>query len=806
MESFRGYPVARALSSEGGEADILVIRDGGGREYVLRLYRAGREPAPAVMERLVALSARRDPTVVNTYEAGLDGETGRFYEIQEYLPEGDLEAWARGRRLDGGEFRELAAQLARAVSMLHREGIVHRDIKPDNILLRSRSPVSVALADFGVSSAYAPGAAARETRTAATPLYSPPESFAGFAGPAGDWWSLGAVLLECLTGAHPLAGLPLNMVMREISSRGLRVPEGLPPGTGTLLKGLLTRDDRRRWGGAEVEAWLAGRRDVPVHYEGDAALAAAGGEGGFARPFVFLEGVYRDPRGLAGAFAASPAAWGPALAALSRGLVRDWLEENRAYDEAVSMDDPEAGTPDLRLYSFILHFRPDLGHVYRGERLSPDLFAEILADPAPPPHREAIARDLEEGRLRGLPAAARRRGRPLQGILRALLETAPEGGGAAPALLAARGAAGPSRGHSREPLIEWPPRSEAGAPGAAPGAGTAEGAPPAPADWTGEGAAGAGGGAGRGGGRAAVPRELYAAALAAARERSAYLWGEGGPPPDEECVARILASGVPPLSWRWYEANIPARLPVPAEVFRGLAGEPPGYRRAAEALAEIADLARQAEGGLRFFFRRREAEIQGRTVHLSPLGLADYLRYFQFRLTVGSRSAPGFHHERIIREREEEAGASGINPFRGPWAWAGNWCPAAFAAFVASWAAVSREPVRQFRTMGKFGGMAGSFTVPGDAFFTWGTILNLCFLLAFWISALAASDRLFPRWAVYFRYGAGIGLLLLYLGFTSGYPKPFLAFVTLSSLLVYRHLLGLILRRRLLERGALPDD
>ncbi|MDR1314156.1 MAG: protein kinase, partial [Deltaproteobacteria bacterium] len=458
-ESFRGYPVERLLSSEGGEADIMVIRDGEGREYVLRLYREGREPAPGVMGKLVELSKRRSPYVVNTYEAGRDEGTGRFYEIQEYLPEGDLERWAAGRKVTGAEFWELASQLCEAVSIVHGQGLAHRDIKPDNILLRSRSPLRVALADFGISSAADPSGRSRETRTAATPLYSPPESFAGFAGPAGDWWSLGAVLLECAAGGHPLAGLPLNMVMREIGSRGIRVPEDLDASRARLLKGLLTRDDARRWGLEEVRAWLEGRRDLPVHYEGDLALSAQGGEGGFSRPFVFMGTAYRSPGALAGAFAAGPAAWGPAAASLSRGQVRDWLEENRAYDEAVSMEDPEAGEPDIALYSFILLFRPDLGHVWRGERLSLDYFAEALSSDSNTPSAEFVAGELVSGRLRALPAAAERRGRPMPPLLRILLESelAPPPGPLA-ALGPVAGLPPRREGLTREPTVEWPPR------------------------------------------------------------------------------------------------------------------------------------------------------------------------------------------------------------------------------------------------------------------------------------------------------------------------------------------------------------
>ncbi|MDR3154634.1 MAG: protein kinase, partial [Deltaproteobacteria bacterium] len=756
--AFRGYPVERPLSTEGGEADIFVIRDGEGREYVLRLYREGRAPAPGVLERLVALSARRSPCVVNTYEAGLDEETGRFYEIQEYLPEGDLEAWARGRKVTGEEFRELASQLAEAVSLIHREGIIHRDIKPDNILLRSRSPLRVALADFGISSAADPGSAARETRTAATPLYSPPESFAGFAGPAGDWWSLGAVLLECAAGSHPLAGLPLNMVMREIGSRGLRVPEDLPAGESRLLKGLLTRDDRRRWGGGETAAWLAGSRDIPIHYEGDAAYSGSGAAGEFQRPFVFMGRPYRSPGELAGAFASGPAAWEAGAAALSRGLVRDWLEENRAYDEAVSMEDPEAGSPDAALFSFILHFRPDLGPVYRGRPLSLDSVLESFRDPDPSPERAALLDDLVSGRLKDLPAAAERRGGALPETLGALLAGPPE----------------PERrslGHAREPTAEWPPRGDPEGGGQGPAAGAAARDPKA----------------------GAAARELYVAAIAAARHPGAYVWGLAeGLPGEAEALRRVLSAGVPPVSWEWLEANIPAPYSVPQEVFDGLGGGPPGYRRAAEGLMVIADLISEAGDRPCFFYRKRTVAVRGHKVSVSPLSIGQYTRYFQFRLmtaAAGRRSGAAYHEARVIRDLEEAEGARSLNPFQGSWAWAGNWLPLAAAAAGLCWVFAIWK--------------AGMTPATARGVYLIVLRLILYAMLGFWIIVFATGDRYFPRLMVIVVLGAAAVALSLLYGLTLEKGLAVNCYVAmLVSLVWYRMILGYLLKRRLLERGG----
>jgi serine/threonine protein kinase len=127
--------------------------------------------------------------------------------------------------------------------------------------------LEVALGDFGISSILAKNISIKETRMANTPLYAAPEAFADFASTAGDFWSLGTVLLECLEGYHPLDGLSINMVMREICSRGIKVPSNIPSDLEKLLMGLLTRDDKKRWRHKELISCLNGDLNIPVYYE-----------------------------------------------------------------------------------------------------------------------------------------------------------------------------------------------------------------------------------------------------------------------------------------------------------------------------------------------------------------------------------------------------------------------------------------------------------------------------------------------------------------------------------------------------------
>jgi serine/threonine protein kinase len=256
-----GLKVIRPLPAAGAEADLYVV-EGPEGERVLRLERAGGGMSAEVAARLDEVADDLGEGVVRTFARGTDVETGRRYEIQEYLPLGDLAGFMARGPLGERDVLALADSLSRTLDLLHSHGIVHRDVKPANILLRSLDPVVPALCDFGISSSLPGGVSLKLTRAAFTALYTAPEAFADLAGPPGDFWSLGAVLLEAATGSHPLAGLPFPMIMRELLTRGIAVPAGLPPPVAKLLRGLLARDDTVRWRRGQVADSLAGRDSV----------------------------------------------------------------------------------------------------------------------------------------------------------------------------------------------------------------------------------------------------------------------------------------------------------------------------------------------------------------------------------------------------------------------------------------------------------------------------------------------------------------------------------------------------------------
>src|SRR5262249_46512807 len=132
---------------------------------------------------------------------------------------------------------------------------IHCVLKPANILLRSRSPLQLALADFGLSR-YLPEDAAF-SNAGHTLIYTAPETFAGHVSPSRDWWSLGMIVYELATGESPFRGLPDERVMLDLTTRPFDSANVLDERLRQLCMGLLVRAPALRCGAGEVDQWLA---------------------------------------------------------------------------------------------------------------------------------------------------------------------------------------------------------------------------------------------------------------------------------------------------------------------------------------------------------------------------------------------------------------------------------------------------------------------------------------------------------------------------------------------------------------------
>jgi hypothetical protein len=316
----------------GGSGSVWLARDEPtGVEVALKIVpRDGKAASRA--EREVAAAARlRHQRCLRAYSLARDERN--VYIAYEYVPGQTLRQAMRAGHLGDRAALEAGAQICDGLAHAHDRGIVHRDVKPANVLLADEEGVSIRLLDFGLAQMVE-----AETLTAAgdvpgTLAYISPERLAGEpATPAADVWAVGVLLWEALTGRHPFwSGSLLDtarLIERGAPSLGERRPD-LPRRVIALVDSALSLDPERRPTAARLGAalrheTLRKRKPKPGHprkppelrevaprlgHAGLAALSAGWGgsvlpfyPGGFAPVLSLLAGIlafFRPRAGIA---------------------------------------------------------------------------------------------------------------------------------------------------------------------------------------------------------------------------------------------------------------------------------------------------------------------------------------------------------------------------------------------------------------------------------------------------------------------------------------------------------------------------
>ncbi|MEN3028732.1 MAG: protein kinase [Aquificaceae bacterium] len=276
LTEFRGYKVIKEFPATGGEADTYLIEKNG-KVLFLKLYRSGVVPKESVLRKTIELSRKMPEHVVLIFGYGFEQRINRWFEVQEYAEFGSLLDFVRSRNLySNTDFaREVVKELSECIHALHTQGIIHRDLKPSNVLVRDEHPLDLVLTDFGISSLLEEDVSKIFSTVKGTYAYFAPESFSGYFGKEVDWWALGIITLELLTGKNPLSGLAPQVIMHTLSTKGVEVPKELKKEWKLLLKGLLTKDPQKRWGYEEIQKWLKGEKDIPVYHQEELPKAPA---------------------------------------------------------------------------------------------------------------------------------------------------------------------------------------------------------------------------------------------------------------------------------------------------------------------------------------------------------------------------------------------------------------------------------------------------------------------------------------------------------------------------------------------------
>jgi beta-lactam-binding protein with PASTA domain len=250
------YRLLKPLGS-GGMADVYLAHDDIlDRDVALKVmstrYASDEEFVERFKREAQSAAALSHPNIVSIFDRG-ESEDGTYYIAMEYLPGGTLKDRILKRgALPAHTAAAVALQIAEALRAAHERDVIHRDIKPHNILITGSGDVKVT--DFGIARAASSSTMTRTGHILGTAHYISPEQAMGeHVGPASDLYSLGVVLYEMLTGELPFdADTPIGIAMKHVNGH-VRPPQDLDPsvsdGINAITLRLLAKSPEDRYAG-----------------------------------------------------------------------------------------------------------------------------------------------------------------------------------------------------------------------------------------------------------------------------------------------------------------------------------------------------------------------------------------------------------------------------------------------------------------------------------------------------------------------------------------------------------------------------
>jgi serine/threonine-protein kinase len=255
-----------------------------GRTIALKVLRPDRVSSEDFVQRFLkearAIGRMSHQNIVTVYDVGQDQST--VYIAMEFLEGEALNVYARDRALTMEQIADIGIQVADSLDYAHTRGIVHRDIKPQNIMVAPTGVVK--LTDFGIAHVEDPEAS-HQTQAGeilGTPNYMSPEQVMGKkVDGRSDLYSLGVILYELATGSRPFKGENLAAIFHAITSETPARPQALNPAVPEGLSGVILRcleknpEERFRTGHELSEALRASLR-TGGEAKGDEAVRKKG--------------------------------------------------------------------------------------------------------------------------------------------------------------------------------------------------------------------------------------------------------------------------------------------------------------------------------------------------------------------------------------------------------------------------------------------------------------------------------------------------------------------------------------------------
>lgn len=259
--------VLQAQVGSGGQASVWEA-EAGGKNFVLKFM--AKESALDILQ--IYKKIKGISHTVPLLDWG-DFPPDDIFLVFPYFSLGHLRRnlFLKEGSLDWELLQDFLIQMSEALEDIHIKGVVHRDVKPENIMVEKEgTKYNFSLGDFGIATLHS------VTTVNLTPAYAPPELVIYLGKTENvksqvthkiDWWSLGVVLLWLITGKNPFqANSPAVVVskIRNFDRDNYMNSLPIPPRWKLLLRGLLTKNPVGRWDASQVKAWLSGAGNIPV--------------------------------------------------------------------------------------------------------------------------------------------------------------------------------------------------------------------------------------------------------------------------------------------------------------------------------------------------------------------------------------------------------------------------------------------------------------------------------------------------------------------------------------------------------------
>ena len=361
------YEIVEPLSVSTGEAELYVCKYDG-KEYVAKVYRRQRAVKPEV---ITALKSIKSPYVASLFDTGIHNNLP--FEILPYYKNGSLQ----GRKFSMTELKKtIIPCINEALNVLHQNDIIHKDLKPSNIMLLDDNK-SVAIIDFGISSVVEQGNTVLVTKTGMTPEYSAPETFRNLFLEESDYYSFGITLYELYCGYTPYKNMNAEEIAQFTAVQRIPFPKDMPQELQDLISAVTYFDitnrnnknnPNRRWTYTEVDNWCKGKKQViPGEGTGFGAEKAI-------PPYTFLGQAYKDIPSLITALASN---WNDGKKQLYRGLLSGFFKNFNPEIAGYCIDAEEeatqtAGKDDVIFWNLLYKICPELngfywlGHIYES--------------------------------------------------------------------------------------------------------------------------------------------------------------------------------------------------------------------------------------------------------------------------------------------------------------------------------------------------------------------------------------------------------------------------------------------------------